>query len=113
MHNTLSPWVRFSGFALATAVRCWMRTLDFKIAYYDSTIDPVHPQCRENTIYLRHICNSGVQQRTRRGLWPANTVETHFTRPNWDQTEDGLKQSRLAGTVVPYQCQDFARTNRH
>lgn len=52
MDKDLPLGARLGGFALATAVRCWMRTLDFKIAYYDPTVDPAHPQCGDNKIYL-------------------------------------------------------------
>src|SRR5262245_36336717 len=52
IEKQLPFWARLGGFGIATAVRCWMRTLDFKIAYYDPTVDPVHPACGQNKIYL-------------------------------------------------------------
>ncbi len=36
----------------ATAVRNWMCTLDYKVAYYDRTIDPVFPECEGQKIYI-------------------------------------------------------------
>ncbi len=36
----------------ATAVRNWMSTLDYKVAYYDRSIDPVFPQCTGQKIYI-------------------------------------------------------------
>ncbi len=40
------------GLLGAAAVSGWMRTLDYKAAYYDATIDPVYPQCRGQKLYI-------------------------------------------------------------
>ncbi|NLE37715.1 MAG: lysophospholipid acyltransferase family protein [Pirellulaceae bacterium] len=48
-----SPFVFKLGGLLATAaVRNWMATLDYKVAYYDRTIDPVFPECQGRRIYI-------------------------------------------------------------
>ena len=48
-----SPWItRLGGLLGATAIRSWMRTLDYKAALYDRTIDPASPECRGQKIYL-------------------------------------------------------------
>ena len=36
----------------SAAVRWWMSTLDYKVAYYDRAIDPVFPECRGQKIYI-------------------------------------------------------------
>src|SRR5260221_569314 len=36
----------------ATALRAWMRTLDYKVAYYDPTVDPVQPGYEGQKIYI-------------------------------------------------------------
>jgi lysophospholipid acyltransferase (LPLAT)-like uncharacterized protein len=33
---------KFSGLALSQAIRAWMCTLDYRAAFYDHTVDPVH-----------------------------------------------------------------------
>lgn len=43
---------KFGGLLGATAIRAWMRTLDYQAAYYDYTIDPVFPECRSPSIYI-------------------------------------------------------------
>ncbi len=43
---------QFGGLLGSAAVRCWMSTLDYKVAYYDRTIDPVFPECRGQKIYV-------------------------------------------------------------
>jgi lysophospholipid acyltransferase (LPLAT)-like uncharacterized protein len=40
------------GFLSALAVRQWMRTLDYRVAYYDSSVDPVQRDCRGQKIYV-------------------------------------------------------------
>jgi lysophospholipid acyltransferase (LPLAT)-like uncharacterized protein len=48
-----SPLVhKIGGLLGATAIRGWMSTLDYKVAYYDHTIDPVFPECRAQKIYI-------------------------------------------------------------
>jgi len=44
--------LRLGGLLGATAIRCWMGTLDYKAAYYDATVDPVFPECRGRKIYI-------------------------------------------------------------
>ncbi len=43
---------QFGGLLGSAAVRWWMSTLDYKVAYYDRTIDPVFPECRGQKIYI-------------------------------------------------------------
>jgi lysophospholipid acyltransferase (LPLAT)-like uncharacterized protein len=43
---------RVGGLVATGAVRAWMGTLDYKVAYYDPTIDPALPGCRGQKIYL-------------------------------------------------------------
>jgi lysophospholipid acyltransferase (LPLAT)-like uncharacterized protein len=48
-----SPFLNKLGGLLGTAaVRWWMNTLDYKVAYYDRTVDPVFPDCRGQKIYI-------------------------------------------------------------
>jgi lysophospholipid acyltransferase (LPLAT)-like uncharacterized protein len=43
---------RLCGFLAATAVRSWMSTLDYKVAYYNPAVDPVDPQYDGQKIYI-------------------------------------------------------------
>jgi len=43
---------KIGGLFAATAVRSWMCTLDYKAAFYDWRVDPTHPECREQKIYI-------------------------------------------------------------
>jgi hypothetical protein len=43
---------KFGGLLGAAAVRWWMSTLDYKVAYYDRAVDPVFPECRGQKIYI-------------------------------------------------------------
>ena len=43
---------KFGGLLGAAAVRRWMRTLDYKAAYYDRAVDPALPECRGQKIYI-------------------------------------------------------------
>jgi hypothetical protein len=43
---------QFAGLLGSATVRRWMSTLDYKVAYYDRTIDPVFPECRGQKIYI-------------------------------------------------------------
>ncbi len=43
---------RLCGFLAATAVRSWMSTLDYQVAYYDPAVDPVDPQYDGQKIYI-------------------------------------------------------------
>jgi lysophospholipid acyltransferase (LPLAT)-like uncharacterized protein len=48
-----SPWLNKVAALLGTAaVRHWMATLDYKVAYYDRSVDPVFPECRGQKIYI-------------------------------------------------------------
>lgn len=48
-----SPFLNKLGGLMGTAaVRWWMNTLDYKVAYYDRAIDPVFPECRGQKIYV-------------------------------------------------------------
>ena len=43
---------QLGGLLAAKAVGGWMGTLDYKVAYYDYTIDPVFPECHGQKIYI-------------------------------------------------------------
>ena len=48
-----SPFLNKLGGLMGTAaVRWWMRTLDYKVAYYDRSVDPVFPECQGQKIYI-------------------------------------------------------------
>ena len=48
-----APWIhRFGGLLGSAALRTWMRTLDYKVAYYDPAVDPAFPECRGQKIYI-------------------------------------------------------------
>ena len=40
------------GLLASGGVSAWMRTLDYKVAYYDPTVDPVRPDWRGRAIYV-------------------------------------------------------------
>jgi hypothetical protein len=44
--------MKLGGLMAASTVRVWMSTLDYKVAYYDPTVDPVNPGCRGQKIYV-------------------------------------------------------------
>ena len=44
--------VGLGGLLGTRAVRLWMGTLDYQVAYYDPATDPALPQCRGQKIYL-------------------------------------------------------------
>ena len=43
---------KFAAILGTTAIRNWMDTLDYKVAYYDRAIDPVFPECEGQKIYV-------------------------------------------------------------
>jgi lysophospholipid acyltransferase (LPLAT)-like uncharacterized protein len=43
---------KFGGLLGAAAIRAWMRTLDYQVAYYDRSVDPAFPECRSPSIYV-------------------------------------------------------------
>jgi len=43
---------RLGGLLAATAIRSWMRTLDYKVAFYDPALDPASAECRGQKIYI-------------------------------------------------------------
>ena len=43
---------KLGGLLGSAAVRWWMGTLDYKVAYYDRAVDPVFPECRGQKIYI-------------------------------------------------------------
>ena len=43
---------KLGGFLIATLVRGWMGTLDYKAALYDPSVDPIHPEFRRPAIFL-------------------------------------------------------------
>ncbi len=47
------PWITHcGGLVAASAVAAWMRTLEYKAAFYDPAVDPVHPSYRGQKIYI-------------------------------------------------------------
>src|SRR5689334_3668275 len=44
--------IKLGGLLSVSAVKSWMSTLDYRIAYYDETVDPSHPQHEGWKIYL-------------------------------------------------------------
>jgi len=48
-HPTIN---KLAGMLGATAVRQWMSTLDYKVAYFDRTVDPALPACQGQKIYV-------------------------------------------------------------
>lgn len=47
------PWIqKLIGFTGAGAIRAWMRTLDYAVAYYDPSIDPARPEFDGQKIYV-------------------------------------------------------------
>ncbi|MBN2581228.1 MAG: lysophospholipid acyltransferase family protein [Pirellulales bacterium] len=51
--NLNRPWInKLGGLLSSAAVRMWMSTLDYQVAYYDATIDPVFPECQGQKIYI-------------------------------------------------------------
>ena len=48
-----SPFLhKLGGLLGSAAVRQWMGTLDYKVAYYDRTVDPIFPECQGQKIYV-------------------------------------------------------------
>ncbi|MBN1908421.1 MAG: lysophospholipid acyltransferase family protein [Pirellulales bacterium] len=48
-----SPFLfKLAGLLTTSAVRHWMGTLDYKVAYYDPTIDPAFGQCGGQKVYV-------------------------------------------------------------
>ncbi|MBL9122915.1 MAG: lysophospholipid acyltransferase family protein [Planctomycetaceae bacterium] len=43
---------RLAGLVCASLVRSWMSTTDLRVAYYDPTVDPVHPDWSGQKIYV-------------------------------------------------------------
>ena len=43
---------KLGGLGVATMTRFWMSTLDYRIAYYDPRLDPVHPDFRGPAIFI-------------------------------------------------------------
>jgi lysophospholipid acyltransferase (LPLAT)-like uncharacterized protein len=43
---------KIAGLALTALIRTWMRTLDYKAAFYDPAVDPVDPRCQRNGLYV-------------------------------------------------------------
>jgi len=42
----------FAGLFMSAAVRRWMGTMEYKVAYYDPTVDPANPACHGQKIYI-------------------------------------------------------------
>ena len=45
-------FVKFGGLVGSTAIRSWMSSLDCRVAYYDPTVDPVHPDYAGQKIFI-------------------------------------------------------------
>jgi lysophospholipid acyltransferase (LPLAT)-like uncharacterized protein len=43
---------QLGGLIGSAAVRGWMSTLDYKVAYYDRSVDPIFPECQGRKIYV-------------------------------------------------------------
>jgi hypothetical protein len=41
-----------AGLLAAKAIRNWMGTLDYRVAFYDPTVDPASPECEGQKIYV-------------------------------------------------------------
>jgi lysophospholipid acyltransferase (LPLAT)-like uncharacterized protein len=49
----LHPWLlKCAGLGAAQLIRSWMATLDYRVAFYDPTVDPVNPACHGQKIYI-------------------------------------------------------------
>jgi lysophospholipid acyltransferase (LPLAT)-like uncharacterized protein len=44
--------MKFGGLLAASTVRVWMSTLDYKVAYYDPTVDPIDPRFSGQKIFV-------------------------------------------------------------
>jgi lysophospholipid acyltransferase (LPLAT)-like uncharacterized protein len=44
--------IKFAGLLATSAIRGWMSTLDYRVAFYDPTVDPVHPDWCGQKIYI-------------------------------------------------------------
>ena len=48
-----APWIpKVGGLAVSLLVRSWMRTLDYRVALYDRTVDPAMPEFQGPAIFL-------------------------------------------------------------
>ncbi|MFP6750345.1 MAG: lysophospholipid acyltransferase family protein [Pirellulaceae bacterium] len=48
-----APWIpKVGGLAVSLLVRSWMRTLDYRVALYDRTVDPALPEFQGPAIFL-------------------------------------------------------------
>ena len=48
-----APWIpKVGGLAVSLLVRSWMRTLDYRVALYDTTVDPAMPEFQGPAIFL-------------------------------------------------------------
>lgn len=52
MKITSPQFAQLGGFLGATAIRQWMRTLDYRVAYYDPSVDPARRECQGQKIYI-------------------------------------------------------------
>jgi lysophospholipid acyltransferase (LPLAT)-like uncharacterized protein len=43
---------KLGGLLGSAAIRAWLGTLDYKVAYYDRNVDPILPECRGQKIYI-------------------------------------------------------------
>jgi lysophospholipid acyltransferase (LPLAT)-like uncharacterized protein len=68
MKDRTPLWMRWSGLLGATGIRAWMSTLDYRVLFYDSSVDAIHPTSRQRIyvfwheyillpLYLRGNCN--------------------------------------------------------
>jgi lysophospholipid acyltransferase (LPLAT)-like uncharacterized protein len=45
-------FVKFGGLLGSTLIRGWMSSLEYRVAYYDPKVDPVHPEYSGQKIYI-------------------------------------------------------------
>jgi lysophospholipid acyltransferase (LPLAT)-like uncharacterized protein len=43
---------KLGGLLGSAAIAAWMRTLDYRVAYYDPAVDPARPECRGQKVYV-------------------------------------------------------------
>jgi lysophospholipid acyltransferase (LPLAT)-like uncharacterized protein len=68
MNETIPFWIRASGLLGASGLRAWMSTLDYRVLFYDESVDGIYPSPRPRIyvfwheyillpLYLRGNCN--------------------------------------------------------
>ena len=68
MNDDTPYWMRWGGMLAAGGIRAWMSTLDYRVLFFDSTVDAIYPSARPRIyifwheylllpLYLRGNCN--------------------------------------------------------